>query len=117
MSDIYSLFFAGDLVRLGAEAEIPLFGRIAELIAWSSLELLSRPGKLYGLADTGMQPEGISFCSQGADDGLIAQGDVWGGLAWPYTAGTFGLGDFLTARAEVDAVRSASLTRSLSATN
>lgn len=101
VTDIYSLFFAGDLTRLGAVAKIPLFGRIAELIAGSSLELLSRPGRLYGFADTGMQPEGISFCSQGSDDGLISQGDIWGGLAWPYTAGTFGLGDFLNARMEV----------------
>jgi hypothetical protein len=103
VTDIYSLFFAGDLTRLGAVAKLRLFGRIAELIAGSSLELLSRPGKLYGFADTGMQPEGISFCSQGADDSLISQGDIWGGLAWPYTAGTFGLGDFLSARMEVAA--------------
>jgi hypothetical protein len=101
VTDIYSLFFAGDLARLGAVAKIPLFGRIAELIAGSSLELLSRPGRLYGFADTGMQPEGISFCSQGCDDGLISLGDIWGGLAWPYTAGTFGLGDFLNALMEV----------------
>lgn len=104
VTDIYSLFFAGDLVRLGAAAGIPLFPRIAELIARSSLELLSRPGKLCGLADAGMQPEGISFCSQGVDDGLIAQGDIWGGLAWPHTAGTFGLGDFLSARLESTSV-------------
>ncbi len=103
VTDIYSLFLAGDLARLGAVAKIPLFGRIAELIAGSSLELLSRPGRLYGFADTGMQPEGISFCSQGSDDGLISQGDIWGGLAWPYTAGTFGLGDFLNAGMEVAA--------------
>ena len=112
VTDIYSLFFAGDLIRLGAVAGIPLFGRIAELIARSSLELLSRPGKLYGFADAGMQPEGISFCSQGADDGLISQGDIWGGLAWPYSAGTFGLSDWQTAVREVDALAAARATPS-----
>lgn len=107
VTDIYSLFFAGDLVRLGGVAKIPLFQCIAELIARSSLEILSRPGRMYGFADTGMQPEGISFCSQGSDDGLISQGDIWGGLAWPYTAGTFGLGDFLNAQMAVTKVASA----------
>ena len=117
VTDIYSLFFAGDLVRLGTVAGIPLFRRVAELIARSSIELLSRPGKLHGFADTGMQPEGISFCSQGVDDGLIAQGDIWGGLAWPYTAGTYGLADFLTALKEADALSAARPAPSSPATN
>ena len=45
-----------------------------------------------------MQPEGIAFCDQGVDAGLIAKGDTWGGLGWPYTAGTFGLHRYLTAK-------------------
>jgi hypothetical protein len=55
------------------------------------------PGRLHAFADAGMQPEGISFCPQGVDEGLIAKGDTWGGLGWPYTAGTYGLGQYLEA--------------------
>ncbi|MFT4285044.1 MAG: hypothetical protein QM598_09465 [Protaetiibacter sp.] len=97
VTDIYSLFFAGELHRLGVRAGVPEFVRVAELIAHSSLELLSAPGRLHGFADTGMQPEGISFCDQGRDDGLITKGATWGGLGWPYTAGTTGLADYLDA--------------------
>jgi hypothetical protein len=104
VTDIYSLFFAGDLVRLGARTGEPALGRIAELIAASSLQLLSTPAERHGFADTGMQPEGMSFCAQGVDDGLIAQGDIWGGLGWPYTAGTAGLHDFLAARPDARGV-------------
>jgi hypothetical protein len=69
--------------------------RAADLAAHSSAELLSHPGDLMGFADVGMQPEGIAFCDQGVDEGLIAKGDIWGGLGWIYTAGTFGLGRYL----------------------
>jgi hypothetical protein len=102
VTDIYSLFFAGELHRLGAARDIPEFVRVAELIAHSSLELLSVPDRMHGFADTGMQPEGISFCDQGRDDGLIRKGDTWGGLGWPYTAGTTGMRDYLAARAATD---------------
>jgi hypothetical protein len=36
-----------------------------------------------------------AFCDQGVDDGLIAKGDIWGGLGWIYTAGTYGLSLYL----------------------
>jgi hypothetical protein len=97
VTDIYSLFFAADLHRLGVLTGDQAFCRVAELVACSSVELLSLPGRLHGLADTGMQPEGISFCGQGIDDGLIRKGDIWGGLGWPYTAGTHGLQQYLEA--------------------
>lgn len=97
VTDIYSLFFIADLHRLGVLLGNDRFVRMAELIAASSLELLAVPGALHGFTDSGMQPEGISFCSQGADDGLIVKGDTWGGLGWPYTAGSFGLGQYLKA--------------------
>jgi hypothetical protein len=102
VTDIYSLFFAGELHRLGDAQGIREFVQVAELIAHSSLELLSMPGQLHGFADAGMQPEGIAFCDQGRDDGLIRKGDTWGGLGWPYTAGTTGMADYLAARAASD---------------
>jgi hypothetical protein len=98
VTDIYSLFFLADLVRLGRLTDEPLFGRIAELAAWSSVQLLSTEQAGHGFVDSGMQPEGISFCSQGEDDGLIRKGDIWGGLGWPYTAGTHGLETYLRER-------------------
>ncbi|WP_210507620.1 hypothetical protein [Naasia sp. SYSU D00057] len=97
VTDIYSLFFVADLHRLGTRLGIERFQRIASLIAASSLQMLAVPGALHGFADAGMQPEGISFCPQGVDEGLIGKGDTWGGLGWPYTAGTFGLGEYLAA--------------------
>lgn len=99
VTDIYSLFFADDLHRLGVLTGTPEFVRIAELIAHSSIEILATPVRRHGFADTGMQPEGISFCDQGGYDGLIRKGDTWGGLGWPYTAGTTGLSDYLAVRA------------------
>jgi hypothetical protein len=99
VTDIYSLFFARSLTRLGELVDDPFYADIAELIAASSLQLLAVPGDRHGFADTGMQPEGISFCPQGADDGLIQKGATWGGLGWPYTAGTYGLREYLRATA------------------
>lgn len=98
VTDIYSLFFLADLHELGCLVDDPLLTRVAELVAHSSLQILAVPGDLHGFTDVGMQPEGISFCPQGLDDGLIAKGDTWGGLGWPYTAGTFALGRYLDAR-------------------
>ncbi len=95
VTDIYSLFFIADLHRLGIALGIDRFVRIAGLIAASSVQLLATPGALHGFADAGMQPEGIAFCPQGVDDGLIAKGDTWGGLGWPYTAGTLGIRQYL----------------------
>ncbi|MDR1185854.1 MAG: hypothetical protein LBK95_00105 [Bifidobacteriaceae bacterium] len=95
--DTYSLLFAGDLHRLGQLSGTPEFQRIAELIAYASLEFLSSAGTPHGLGDSGMQPEGMSFADQGRDDGLICKGDSWGSLGWPYTAGTTGMADYLAA--------------------
>jgi len=100
VTDIYSLFFIVDLDRLGELVDEPMFQRVASLVAHSSLEILAVPENLQGFTDTGMQPEGISFCSQGVDDGLISKGDTWGGLGWPYTAGTYGLATYLSRRDE-----------------
>jgi hypothetical protein len=108
VTDIYSLFFAADLVRLTRLTGDARFARMAELIARSSVELLSIPGNSYGFSDSGMQPEGISFCSQGEDDGLIRKGDLWGGLGWPYTAGTYGLETYLRERDQPDPCAGAS---------
>jgi hypothetical protein len=95
VTDIYSLFFLRDLVELGRLVRDPLFSEIARLTAYGTAQLLSYPGDLYGMCDVGMQPEGIAHCGQGIDAGLIAKGDVWGGLGWIYTAGTSGLSDYL----------------------
>ncbi|KGM17700.1 hypothetical protein [Actinotalea fermentans] len=97
VTDIYSLFFLADLHELAGLVGDQLFAEVARLSAHSSLQILAVPHDRHGLADAGMQPEGISFCPQGVDDGLIAKGDTWGGLAWPYTAGTFALERYLEA--------------------
>jgi hypothetical protein len=97
VTDIYALFFLEDLVRLRQLTGDALFTRIADLIAHGTQQILAYPGELHGFADIGMQPEGIAFCNQGVDDGLIAKGDIWGGLGWTYTAGTFGLIRYLAA--------------------
>jgi hypothetical protein len=49
----------------------------------------------FGFTDTGMQPEGIAFCDEGVDEDLIGKGDVWGSPGWIYTAGTYGLENYL----------------------
>ncbi|HEY0790814.1 MAG TPA: hypothetical protein VGD78_07080 [Chthoniobacterales bacterium] len=97
VTDIYTLFFLEDLVKLGRLTGDALFTRIAGLIAQGAQQILAHPGERHGFADIGMQPEGISFCDQGVDDGLITKGDTWGGLGWTYTAGTFGLIRYLAA--------------------
>src|SRR5215212_2367395 len=95
VTDIYSLFFLAEFVRLSRLTGDPIYSDVAELVAHGTQQILSYPGDLMGFADVGMQPEGISFCNQGVDDGLIAKGDIWGGLGWIYTAGTFGLNRYL----------------------
>jgi hypothetical protein len=98
VTDIYSLFFLAELLRLSRLTGEPLYANIAKLVAHGTQQILSYPGDLYGFADIGMQPEGIAFCDQGVDDGLIAKGDIWGGLGWIYTAGTYSLSRYLLAR-------------------
>jgi hypothetical protein len=96
VTDIYSLFFLAELARLSQLTGEPIYAQVAERVAHGTQQILSHPGDLMGFADVGMQPEGIAFCDQGVDDGLIAKGDIWGGLGWIYTAGTFGLGRYLS---------------------
>ncbi len=98
VTDIYSLFFLAEFVRLSRLTKEPLYARVAELVAHGTQQMLAYPGGLYGFKDVGMQPEGIAFCDQGADESLIAKGDVWGGLGWIYTAGTYGLRRYIGER-------------------
>lgn len=95
VTDIYSLFFLAEFVRLSKLTGEPIYAEVANLIAHGTQQILSHPGDLFGFTDVGMQPEGIAFCSQGEDEGQIAKGDIWGGLGWIYTAGTFGLSRYL----------------------
>jgi hypothetical protein len=88
-------------VRLSRLTGESLYERIADLVAHGTQQILAHPGNRYGFADIGMQPEGISFCGQGLDDGLISKGDIWGGLGWIYTAGTYGLSQYLRALQQV----------------
>jgi len=98
VTDIYTLFFLEDFLRLGRAVGQPFYATLADLIACGTQQILSYPQERFGFADVGMQPEGIAFCNQGVDDGLIAKGDIWGGLGWIYTAGTFGLDRYLHAK-------------------
>ena len=98
VTDIYSLFFLEELVHLSRLTHQPLYEQIADLIANGTQQILSYPQQSFGFVDVGMQPEGIAFCDQGVDAGLIAKGDIWGGLGWIYTAGTFGLKRYLSAK-------------------
>jgi hypothetical protein len=95
VTDIYSLFFLDSFVKLSRLTGDPLYEMVADLAAPGCQQILSYAGRSFGFADSGMQPEGISFCDQGVDAGLIAKGDTWGGLGWPYTAGTHGLQRYL----------------------
>jgi len=97
VTDIYSLFFLAELVTLSRRTGNQLYARVAELAAYGCQQILAHPVERFGFADDGMQPEGISFCDQGVDEGLIAKGETWGGLGWIYTAGTSGLTAYLDA--------------------
>lgn len=98
VTDIYTLFFLADFVDLARLTGEPFFEAMADIVAHGVQQILSHPGDLMGFADIGMQPEGISFCPQGIDEGMIAKGDIWGGLGWIYTAGTFGVSRYLRAK-------------------
>ena len=76
----------------GGEVQV---ASLSALAAAGCQQILSYPGEDFGFADAGMQPEGIAFCDQGVDEGLIAKGDTWGGLGWIYTAGTDGMRRYL----------------------
>ncbi|MGG6312113.1 hypothetical protein [Paenibacillus macerans] len=98
--DIYSLFHLRELHLLGIAAQEPFYVQMAEWIATGTQQFLSYPGDSMGFADIGMQPEGFGICNQGADEGMIAKGDIWGTLGWIYSAGIHGLGAYLEALVE-----------------
>ncbi|HZQ10604.1 MAG TPA: hypothetical protein VFD70_28755, partial [Anaerolineae bacterium] len=100
VGDIYTLFFLADLCHLAHYTGEPFYAQVAEWVAHGTQQLLSYPGDLMGFADIGMQPEGIGLCNQGVDEGLIAKGGIWGSLGWIYSAGIFGLGEFLKEKGE-----------------
>lgn len=97
--DIYSLFFLADLIEVGDRAGVPVMRRVAELVAHGTQGLLSHPGRSFGFALEGMQPEGVALADQGCDVGLIHKGDLWGGLGWIHTAGTSALREAMGALA------------------
>jgi len=98
VGDIYSLFFLHDFLCLSQLTGETIYASVADLIANGTQQLLSYPGNLMGFADIGMQPEGVSLCNQGVDEGLITKGDIWGSLGWIYTAGIFGMHNYLVAK-------------------
>lgn len=93
--DIYSLFSLRDFYRLYELTGEAFFMRLAELIAYGTQQCLSYPGNLMWFTDIGMQPEGIALSNQGADEGLITKGSFWGSFGWIYSAGIFGLDNYL----------------------
>lgn len=75
--------------------------RMAEWIAVATSQICSYPGDDMGFADIGMQPEGFGICPQGLDDGMIQKGGIWGTLGWIYSAGIYGLGNYLFKKEEM----------------
>lgn len=98
--DIYSLFHIRELYWIGKKKEHPLMCKMAEWAAIASSQILSYPEDHMGFADIGMQPEGFGICPQGMDDGMIQKGGIWGTLGWIYSAGIYGLNNFLKSREE-----------------
>lgn len=99
--DIYSLFHIRELFEIGVWRKHPMMCRMAEWIAVASSQICSFPGDDMGFADIGMQPEGFGICPQGVDDGMIQKGGIWGTLGWIYSAGIYGLGNYLFKKEEM----------------
>lgn len=95
VTDIYSLFHIRELFKIGTWRKHPTMCRMAEWIAAATAQILSYPGDDMGFADVGMQPEGFGICPQGVDEGMIQKGGIWGTLGWIYSAGIYGLGNYL----------------------
>ena len=93
--DIYSLFHIGELYLIGKETEDDFMCQMADWIAKGTQQIMSYPDDTMGFTDDGMQPEGFGICPQGVDDGQIDKGDIWGSLGWIYSAGIYGLGNYL----------------------
>lgn len=98
--DIYSLFHIKELYLIGRERNHLLMCDMAEWIATATSQILSNPGDDMGFADIGMQPEGFGICPQGIDEGMIQKGDIWGTLGWIYSAGIYGLKNYLITKEE-----------------
>ena len=99
--DIYSLFHIRELFEIGVWRNHPMMCRMAEWIAVATSQICSYPGDDMGFADIGMQPEGFGICPQGLDDGMIQKGGIWGTLGWIYSAGIYGLGNYLFKKEEM----------------
>lgn len=99
--DIYSLFHIRELYQIGVWRKHPLMCRMAEWIARATAQILSCFADDMGFADIGMQPEGFGICPQGADEGMIQKGGIWGTLGWIYSAGIYGLGNYLHEKEEM----------------
>ena len=93
--DIYSLFHIRELALIGKRRSHPFMEETAERIAAATAQIMSRPDDGMGFADIGMQPEGFGICPQGIDEGMIQKGDIWGTLGWIYSAGIYGLNNYL----------------------
>lgn len=99
--DIYSLFHIRELYLVGRLKGHPLMCRMAEWIATATAQILSTPEDDMGFADIGMQPEGFGICPQGMDEGMIEKGGIWGTLGWIYSAGIYGLKNYLQQKEEM----------------
>lgn len=99
--DIYSLFHIRELYLIGKLKNHPFMCRMAEWIASATAQILSWPNDDMGFADIGMQPEGFGICPQGADEGMIRKGGIWGTLGWIYSAGIYGLENYLMQKEEL----------------
>lgn len=99
--DIYSLFHIRELHQIGVWKKHPLMCRMAEWIARATAQILSSPADDMGFAGLGMQPEGFGICPQGADEGMIQKGGIWGTLGWIYSAGIYGLGNYMYKKEEM----------------
>ncbi len=93
--DIYSLFHLRELYAVGREKNHRLMCSLADWAAHAACQILSWPGDDMGFTDIGMQPEGFGICPQGADEGMIHKGDIWGTLGWIYSAGIYGSDKYL----------------------
>ena len=99
--DIYSLFHIRELYIVGKLRNHPLMCEMAEWISVATEQIVSRPDDTMGFTDIGMQPEGFGVCPQGIDEGMIHKGDIWGTLGWIYSAGTYGILNYLHTKEEM----------------
>jgi len=94
--DMYSAWFINDWLRLYTSTNNTIFRDVSELVLTGTQQMLSRPGKLFDLIDTGMQEEGFACSNQGIDNNMIAKGSTWGSLGWVFAAGTYPIWQVIT---------------------